>query len=69
MSLCLSVACGESTKSLERRARVLCFRLSRGEYVEIPAFDPVAEIYFELASGAGFRVAHGNAAGAVPEVL
>jgi hypothetical protein len=69
MSLSLRVASGESKKSLERRARILHYRISRGEFIPIQASDPVADVYLELATGKGFRVAHGNAAGAVPEVL
>jgi len=69
LSLSHTLDCGESQRSLERRARVLLYRIRRGEFVTIHGSDPVADVYLELADGPGLRVEHGNAAGAVPEVL
>ena len=73
MSLSLStrmIAPVESLDSLERRARVICFRLARGELVDVPAWDPVQRVLYDLIDARNpLRVRPGNAAGAVPEVL
>jgi hypothetical protein len=66
MSMHISHRCEESDASLARRARVIAFRLSRGELVEIPAWDRVNEILFDVPH---WHVPPGNAHGAIPEVL
>lgn len=53
----------ENDEDLRRRARVMAYRIERGELVSPPMWDRVWEAYLEHPT---FRVAAGAAEGAVP---
>ncbi len=54
----------ESDDSLARRARVLAYRLARGELVVVSPIDRVLE-----RLGDGFRVPPGSAQGVIPQAV
>ena len=60
MSMSMEFDCSESEQSLRRRARVLAYRLARGELVKVDAHDRVLEYLAE-----GYRVPPGMADGAM----
>lgn len=68
MSMRACVAPRESEASLERRARVLVYRLRRGEMIAPEPTDPVFSYVVDLWR-TGPRVPDGNAHGAIPEAM
>ena len=66
MEMQMRTSPSESEASLQRRARVIRYRIQRGEFIKLHGDDPVMAYYLDLEQG---PIAHGNPTGAIPEAL